>query len=513
MTRQGQRSLLGAGLLLSLALMAGRLAGFGREVLLASSLGLSEQADIAIVLLTVPDLLVNLLLSGGIGVALVPAMRAASPAQAAALFRQASLAFGAMFTLLGLCFALLPSVWLWLFAPGLEGAAQWLDSWMIYAIAAAIPLAALSGVSTAALNAGERFFVAGCGTLVFNLCVIFALLMALTGPQGHLAWLCGGVATGALLRWGSQWIALRTGVPRGLNSHQGWLLDRRLVQGFIAGLASASLLILVPVALRAGASWLGKGELAAFNYAIKLVELPLGILITTLATVAFPRLSEAHQQDDLAAFEGVLRASLQRSLVLSIAIVMCGWPFVDAVVAMLFGSGGVSSEGQAHITALTQIALLSVPWVGISSLASAALNARRQPGVVLHRTVLVMLGFPLLCLPGLLMSEPIVLMWALPLLHFILAIVLMRVVAGEGLRMGRAQLSRVLLYLLVSGGIALAGWGGDAFVLKPLASYLPGPVDLWRVLLAGSVFAGAVAAGLFVLRAVTRSEGKREKTL
>lgn len=70
MTSPGQRSLLSAGLFLSLALMAGRLAGFGREVLLASSLGLSEQADIAIVLLTVPDLLVNLLLSGGIGVAL-----------------------------------------------------------------------------------------------------------------------------------------------------------------------------------------------------------------------------------------------------------------------------------------------------------------------------------------------------------------------------------------------------------------------------------------------------------
>lgn len=506
MTTQGRRSLLGAGLLLSVALMAGRLAGFGREVLLASSLGLSEQADIAIVLLTVPDLLVNLLLSGGIGVALVPAMRAASPAQAAALFRQASLTLGSIFAVFGLCFALLPSIWLWLFAPGLEGAARWLDGWMLYAIAAAIPFAALSGVSTAALNARERFFVAGCGTLVFNLCVIAALLVAMIGAQGYLAWLCMGILSGALLRWFSQWGALRASTPPQTQPHQGWLLDRRLLQGFVAGLASASLLILVPVALRAGASWLGKGELAAFNYAIKLVELPLGILITTLATVAFPRLSQAHQQNDATAFEGLLRSGLQRSLMLSIVVVLCGWPFVDAVVAILFGSGGVSSEGQAHITALTQIALLSVPWVGIASLASAALNARRLPGVVLRRTVLVMLAFPLLCLPGLLMGEPTVLMWALPLFHLILAVSLMSAVAGKRLRLGRAQLSTVLLYLLVIGSVVVVGKAGDTFVLKPLAAFLPGPVDFWRVLLAGVVFAGAVAAGLLVLRSVNRRE-------
>jgi putative peptidoglycan lipid II flippase len=500
-----QRSLLSAGLFLSLALMAGRLAGFGREVLLASSLGLSEQADIAIVLLTVPDLLVNLLLSGGIGVALVPALRAASPAQGAALFKQASLAFGAVFAVLGLCFALLPSLWLWLFAPGLEGATQWLDDWMIYAIALAIPLAALSGVSTAALNARDRFFVAGCGTLLFNLCVIAALLLAMFWAHSYLALLCAGILVGALVRWVSQWMALRAGAPPVLQAHQGLLLDRRLVHGFVAGLASASLLILVPVALRAGASWLGKGELAAFNYAIKLVELPLGILITTLATVAFPRLSEAHDQNDTATFEGILRTALNRSLVLSASVALCGFPFVDAVVAILFGAGRVGAEGQAHITALTQIALLSVPWVGIASLAAAALNARRLPAVVLRRTAVIMLALPLLGLPGLWMGKAEILMGALPVFHFILAISLMHAASQGSARPGRAQSCRILLCLAAIGFVALLGWSADVFVLKPFAILLPGPLDFWRVVFAGAVFAAAVSTGLLILRSADRN--------
>jgi len=505
MMTQGQRSLLSAGLFLSLALMAGRLAGFGREVLLASALGLSEQADIAIVLLTVPDLLVNLLLSGGIGVALVPALRAANPAQAAALFKQASFAFGAVFAVLGLCFAWVPSVWLWLFAPGLEGTTQWLDDWMIYAIALAIPLAALSGVSTAALNARDRFFVAGCGTLLFNLCVIATLLLAMFWAHNYLALLCAGILAGALLRWTSQWMALRAGAPQLLQAHQGLLLDRRLVQGFVAGLASASLLILVPVALRAGASWLGKGELAAFNYAIKLVELPLGILITTLATVAFPRLSEAHEQNDPSTFEGILRTGLHRSFVLSVSVALCGFPFVDAVVAILFGAGRVGPEGQAHITTLTQIALLSVPWAGIVSLAAAALNARRLPAVVLRRTAVIMLILPLLCLPGLLMGKPAMLMAALPAFHFILAISLMQATNRGNVRPGRAQSCRILLCLVSISCAALAGWLADALVLKPFEGLLPGPLDFWRVLLAGAAFACAVTAGLLVLRSADRS--------
>ena len=154
---QAQRNLLGAGLFLGLALMGGRLAGFGREVLIASSFGLSAEADIAIILLSIPDLLVNLLLSGGLSVALVPALRSADSDKAAALFIQASIVVGGGFAVLAAIFAVAPTVWLYLLAPGLLSPLRWLDSWMIYAIAAAIPLTALSGVSSAALNSKDRF--------------------------------------------------------------------------------------------------------------------------------------------------------------------------------------------------------------------------------------------------------------------------------------------------------------------------------------------------------------------
>lgn len=501
---QAQRNLLGAGLFLGLALMGGRLAGFGREVLIASSFGLSVEADIAIILLSIPDLLVNLLLSGGLSVALVPALRSADSDKAAALFLQASVVVGGGFAVLAAIFAVAPTVWLYLLAPGLLSPLRWLDSWMIYAIAAAIPLTALSGVSSAALNSKDRFFVAGCGTLIFNLCIIGGLFYALAVGGRHLSWLCAGIFLGALVRWASQLSALRVGrLPTKHDVSCGWVLDRQLLLGFVAGLASASLLVIVPLFLRAVASWLGEGELAAFNYAVKLIELPLGILITTLATVAFPRLSEAHDQQDIVAFNEILRVSLQRSVLLSIVIVLCGLPFIDAAIFILFGAGQIGTAGLQHITALTQVALLSVPFVGISSLAAAAVNARRRPGQVLRRTAAVMLFLPLLCIPGLWLKEPIALMLALPIFHMMLAINLARAAGGALLNAGLGGAYILPLGALIAVVVSVAVLI-DLFCLKPAGSWLVGPLAIWRLGLAGIAFSISAITALHMMRSRER---------
>ena len=73
------RSLLQASTLVSLALLLSRLSGLIREQVLGARLGLSAEMDAAVLILTLPDLLVGLLLSGGFAAALVPALTRAAP--------------------------------------------------------------------------------------------------------------------------------------------------------------------------------------------------------------------------------------------------------------------------------------------------------------------------------------------------------------------------------------------------------------------------------------------------
>ncbi len=493
--------------------MAGRLAGFARELMLASAFGLSAQADVAIVLLTLPDLLVNLLLSGGLSVALVPAMRGRDASQQVRLFAQASLAVTVLFSLLALAFVWQPSNWLGVLAPGVALSSMPTDVWMWATVAVALPLTALSGVSSAALNAGDRFFVAGCGTLIFNLCVMAALLVGLARgatPTAVLLLLGVGIAAGALLRWLSQWLALsgslrRLDDPRvGPASWRGlffpWLLDGALMRSFAAGLASASLLVLVPVLIRACASWLGSGQLAAFNYAIKLVELPLGILITTLATVAYPRLSECHAQGDEAGFRKLLADSLRRSLVISFAVLLCGWQFGDALVSLLLGHGRLGRQEQDQVSQLMQLALLSVPGVGVVSLLSAALNASQRAGTVLRCTLWALLALPLLCLPGLLLKSPQALMWALPGVQLLLALFLVFALGIPRMGEGAQGAPKILPPLLALSLPCALGVMADTWLRQALASASPMQLLLGRLLLAACVFALAMAAGLRALQ-------------
>ncbi|MEY4564117.1 MAG: hypothetical protein RLZZ618_3394 [Pseudomonadota bacterium] len=452
---------LGASALLSLALLAGRLAGFGRELILASALGVSPDADLAVLLLTLPDLLVNLLLSGGLSVALIPALKAMPGPQAASLFRQASLAVGGAFALLALVIAVTPSWWLGALAPGADFSVTASSLAYVPFVALAVPLTALAGVSTAYLNARERFFVAGSGTLLFNLCVI-AGLMAAAGAGVPILWLCLGIFGGALVRWLSQVVALPRDVWR--RESVGVLLDSSLMKAFVTAFLSASLMLLVPVLVRGMASFLGQGTIATFNYATKLIELPVGILITTLATVAFPRLSALYAAAEPAQAHQVLRTALRRSALLSAAVLLAGVWFADAVVALLFLRGRIDAGAVSQITLLTQVAMASIPFVGISSLAAASLNAQRRTGDVLRVTAWCLALLPLLAAPGLWWYSPALLMGAVVAFQAILALGL---VAKGGIRWtGPAGWldRRMLGCILLMFALALPFYGMDSLL-------------------------------------------------
>ena len=60
-------------------LLLGRLSGFLREWLMAFIGGADQTTDIAIVLITLPDLMVTLLIGGGFTAAIVPVLKASKP--------------------------------------------------------------------------------------------------------------------------------------------------------------------------------------------------------------------------------------------------------------------------------------------------------------------------------------------------------------------------------------------------------------------------------------------------
>jgi peptidoglycan biosynthesis protein MviN/MurJ (putative lipid II flippase) len=277
-----------SGALVATLLLIGRATGFAREWLLSARGGASAATDLSIVLLTLPDLLVNLLLGGGLTAALVPALQALPPRNRTTLAAQVALLIGILFGCLGLVVALTASPILKLLAPGLPITWRALGTSPLAVVASlAVPLTALSGVTVALLNAQGLFALGASGTLLFNMAVISALCSHLPLPWA----IALGVVAGSLLRFLAQGIGFRPAPLNGYRIWRPWLLDWGLIRRFAGNLSFVTALVVLPPIARAWASASDPGALSLFNYASKLVDLPMGVVIGSLTTVLLPRLA------------------------------------------------------------------------------------------------------------------------------------------------------------------------------------------------------------------------------
>lgn len=458
---------IGAGALLGATLLAGRLSGLVREMGLAAAFGVSAQADAAVLLLTLPDLLVNLLLSGGLSAALVPRLRALPVHTAQILLRQTLFFVFLLFGVFAVILAAVPSVWFSLLAPGLKPESIPPNAALV-ATALAIPLAAASGVTTAGLNAQQRFFVAGCGTLIFNVMVIGAIWFGRNGLANPLVILGVGIASGAALRLGTQLISL----PR------GWLLgpiwhpaaDIRFLRGFMTTALTAFLMLLVPVIVRALASTVSPGAISALNYATKLVELPAGVLVTSLAIVALARLSEHHGRRDAVSASKVLHEGVRRALSNAVGAGFLIAYFAGTFVELAFGRGAMDSAAITRVVSLTQIMMTGLPFLALASMAIADLNAQERHSTVLKATLGCLLSLPLLAFPGVWLGSETLLAWSIVGFQVLHALWLAR---SSGLTATGSRGwcdSKLAVSLLIVVGLSTSAIVLDHF----LQSYFPG---------------------------------------
>jgi putative peptidoglycan lipid II flippase len=375
---------------LSIALLLGRLSGLFRELQLASALGVSRNADLAVLLLTLPDLLVGIILAGGVSATLVPSLRTLNPPTAAAQFRQSSMLAAVGFSLLAIVLVVFPRGVMRVIAPGLVVPSDAIGMKSFAAVAVAIPLTALAGVTSAYLNARDRFFVAGCGTLVFNLCVLVALALSMLVQQ-PLPMLCGGIVLGALLRWLMQLAA----VPR-----EAWTIQTTYWQLDVVFLRRFSV-----------ASLIGPGYIAMFNYALKIVELPSGVLISAISTVALPYLSSLHAAGNTLEARKAANFEIRRAVLLGVTALLPATWFADAIVTVLFGRGQMTLGSLTQIVQLTRIALCGIPFIAVSSMAATALYAQGRTAAVLRATGACLCVLAIFCGVGFWRSSPAWLMW------------------------------------------------------------------------------------------------------
>ena len=344
--------LLKAGALSLALLLASRLLGLLRESALAATFGASGLADVAVLMLTLPDWVAGLLASGALAYVMLPAWVGRTPGQLAASQRRVARILVLAGSVLAVLLLLLrePAV-AWL-AGGLPPAARPAAAQALAWSALALPAALLAALWTTRLQHERDFLGMYSSGIVVNLVLLAAIAAAALGLGGFgaLAWLGGGLLMAMLLRlaW-LRWRQAPAGVPAGPAADAS--LPRLPI--WLWAVLSAALPLALPFAARSMASQSGEGALAIFNYAWKLVELPLVLAIQMVASLAFPAIAAAlsgvPRGTAPASAQGAVRTAFALAFALACACAAGLLAGAPALAQLLFGWGRMDPQALAQI--------------------------------------------------------------------------------------------------------------------------------------------------------------------
>ncbi len=482
-------------------LLMSRLLGLARESAQAAAFGASGMGDVVIVMFTLPDLLVGILVSGALAYVLLPAWAQQTTQTLAAGQKKIALA------LLGFALVLGAAVWLGrhslvrALAPGLSLEMAAISAASLGWSAAVLPMAMLAALWATRLQHERDFVGMYAGNLVVNLLLVAGLLVVAYNTDGAglnvframtMLGFCLLLAMAARLGWLAWRLPKKTPLQQPV---QAAILPAARIWVWAA--LSSALVLLLPLVARSIVSQSGEGALASFNYAWKLVELPLLLAVQLVASLAFPALAATAPQSPERLQALQVAFALAWALACAAAAVVA--TFSLPLASLLFGWGSMTQSGLDVIARWSAIGVWSLlPQALIAVLLTVmAISGRMRLAVAAYAVALLALLVFGWAAHAQIKGDGV--MWALN--GVLVAVAATLVVTERKDTAGALPLGTFLIPLLV--GVLLVS-------LKPLWTGVGLPVAVFLACIYGLlVLASAAAASPELRRLVLLKLGKR----
>lgn len=337
-----------------------------RDILIVNFFGATYEADMAVLIVTVQDLLLNFFLGSAFSVALMPDFIRKNTGLGNVVY-----AYHKKFTfsllVIIILFILNINIVIHYLAPGLPLEYQHqLTSYLSISIFS-IPFIVYASITGAALNSIGVFVLPSLGTAIYNFVVcVFLILPFMVIKIDPFYSIAMGVAFGAILRWAIQFKKLPFEQPI-LRNKTPMLNLKKFFKLYSGALLASSSIFILPIIARIFASEQGMGQLAIFNFVSKLIDFPISFLSGVVTTILIPKLIEPKNNWKMI-YYSVL------GLFFAFLIILLGtYLLSDIIVGILLMFGKVSSKNMAEISEQLRNASLMLPAYGVTFFLVAAL--------------------------------------------------------------------------------------------------------------------------------------------
>ena len=356
----GVVSLIKSASIVSLLTLASRITGLVRDLLMASTFGVSAMTDAFWVAFRIPNMLRRMFAEGAFSQAFVPVL-ATSKAQDGEEATHALI--NAIATLLTL--ALLVTcvvgvmgapILVYMLASGLEPrgfeAATLMTRWMFPYIACMSLVALGAGV----LNTWKQFAIPAATPVLLNVAMIAAAWLGAPWFQQlgiePIYAMAGGVMLGGGLQLGAILLALqRQGLAPRIRlswaaARAAWAQPAtkkivHLMGPALLGVSVAQISLLINTQI---ASHLATGSVTWLNGASLLMEFPTAMLGVALGVVLMPQLAAAKASNDTARFSEMIDWGLRLVVLLAVPSAIALVTFAQPLVATIFHNGRYTDD-------------------------------------------------------------------------------------------------------------------------------------------------------------------------
>ena len=343
-----------AALWIMIATMLSKVLGFAREVVLANFYGTGQYADVFLLTLNIPGLIIAVV-GSAIATTYIPLYfetKEKKGDKEALKFTNNILNICAAITVVIAIFGLMfTEQFVKVFAGGFEGEKFKLAVQFTKIMISGVLFLGVSKIFSSYLQVNDNFVTPGLIGIPYNIIIIAAIIISTKTNILILAF-------GALAAMASQ---LLFQIPYAYKKSFKYKPYIKLKDDTIKDMVKLVLPMLIGVAIgqlntfvdRALATTLSDGKLSALNYANKLNDFVMALFVTSVVTVIYPKLSKMSNSENNNGFVNTIVKSSNAITLVVLPIAAGAIVLAEPIVKILFQRG----QFDAHSTAMTSMAL------------------------------------------------------------------------------------------------------------------------------------------------------------